>query len=187
MIARALTLTALLAAPAVAQDLQGNDTPGNWRVRHFETFGIWNSMCDEREENGDLVQRCYLRYVDVFSPQPNFAAQFLFVTAEDGAEAVDFGLEAGTFFAPNGFRIDMGGKTSWRTRRPGCLTGLSCTFKDAPAEALLAAMAAGGDMRFEFVDRHGAAQDLTWPLDGFDAALADFRTQSRARALLPAQ
>lgn len=178
--------TALLAAPAMAQDLQGNDTAGNWKVRHFETFGIWNSICDEREEHGSLVQRCYLRYVDVFSPAPNFAAQFLFVTPEGVGAQVEFGLEPGTLFSPNGFRIDQNGETTWRTRRPGCLTGLSCDFEGDRATDLLQAMAAGGDMRFVFIDRHGKAQDLSWPLKGFDAALADFYAQSKARDLMPA-
>lgn len=181
-----LFLTCLMASAAGAQDLQGNDTPGNWQVRHQQAFGIWNSMCDERVENGALRQRCYIRYVDVFSARPDFGAQFLFVTHEGDTAQVEFGLEPGTLFSPNGFRIDRGEGTAWRTRRPGCLTGLSCTFEAQEAETLLREMAAGGDMRFVFIDRHGKAQDLTWSLGGFDAALADFHTQLRARDLLPA-
>ena len=186
MFLRAFLLSLLAALPGFAQDLEGNDTPGNWRVRHSESFGIWNSMCDEREEDGALRQRCYIRYVDVFSPRPDFAAQFLFVVVEDGETSVDFGLEPGTLFSPNGFRIDKSGETAWRTRRPGCLTGLSCRFEGDAASDLLSAMTQGGDMRFVFIDRHGKAQDLTWPLAGFDAAMADFRSQSQTRKLLPA-
>lgn len=186
MLRHALLFVLLAALPGHAQDLQGNDTPGNWRVKHFEAFGIWNSMCDEREENGSLRQRCYIRYVDVFSPRPDFAAQFLFVVAEDGRESVEFGIEPGTVFSPNGFRIDATGAISWRTRRPGCLTGLSCRFRDDAAAELLEAMAGGGDMRFVFIDRHGTARDISWPLDGFRAALDDFRVRARERDLLPA-
>ncbi|WP_095588783.1 invasion associated locus B family protein [Actibacterium ureilyticum] len=186
MLRRAFIYLLLTALPVLAQDLEGNDTPGNWRVKHFQTFGIWNSMCDEREENGTLNQRCYIRYVDVFSPRPEFAAQFLFIVAEEGRENVEFGLEPGTLFSPNGFRIDTGDTVRWRTRRPGCLTGLSCTFRDDGAAELLGAMTEGDAMRFVFIDRHGNARDITWPLDGFADALADFRSQSRARALLPA-
>ena len=32
------------ASQALAQDADGNDTPGNWVVTHYEEFGIWKSM-----------------------------------------------------------------------------------------------------------------------------------------------
>lgn len=174
---------ALLTTPVLAQDLEGNDTPGNWVVTHFERFGIYLSSCDERTESDALVQRCYLRYVDVFSPHPKFGAQFFFVVNGDDGLDVDFGMEPGTLFGPNGFRIeDMGGDI-WKTRKLGCLSGLSCTFSGEDAEILLQAMQDGTAFRFTFRDRHGESQDLTWPLAGFADAMADFHTQSAARDL----
>lgn len=170
-----------LATSAGAQDLEGNDTAGNWVVTHFEQFGIYLSSCDEREENGALKQRCYIRYVDVFSPRPDFAAQFFFVVNGDEGLEVDFGMEAGTLFSLNGFRIeDMGGDI-WKTRRVGCLTGLSCTFEGEDADVLLQAMQDGTAFRFTFRDRHGNPRDLTWPLAGFSDAMADFAEQSKLR------
>lgn len=174
----------LFILPASAQDLQGNDTPGNWRVTHHDIFGIWNSMCDERKEQGELVQRCYLRRVYVFSPRPNFAAQFLFITPEAQGYKVEFGMEAGTLFHPNGFRIETKQGDIWRTRRPGCLTGLSCSFTGADAQVLIDSMQDGDAFRFTFRDRHGAARDLSWPLAGFGFAWDDFRNQSAARELI---
>ena len=183
MLKKLITALVAVSAPAFAQDLEGNDTASNWKVTHFERFGIFLSSCDERMEGDVLNQRCYVRYVDVFSPQPEFGAQFFFiVNGEDGPE-VDFGMEPGTLFGPNGFRIeDMGGDL-WRTRRPGCLTGLSCTFEGEDATALLQAMEDGDAFRFTFRDRHGNAQDLTWPLAGFSDAMADFAAQSELRGL----
>ena len=177
----------LPALPVLAQDLDGNDTAGNWRVTHHEIFGIWNSICDEREETGALRQRCYIRRAEVFSFRPNFAAQFVFVTPEPGGFKVEFGIEPGTFFNPSGFRIDKGEETIWRTRRPGCLTGLGCTFEDQCAQELLDAMLAGDAYRFVFRDRHGQSQDLTWPLGTFGTAWADFTAQSQQRNLLAGQ
>lgn len=171
----------LAASPALAQDLQGNDTAGNWRVTHHAIHDIWNVLCDEREEQGALVQRCYIRYVDVFSPRPKFGGMFLFVTPEP---KVDFGLEPGTLFLPGDFRIEDGGTVTWQTNRPGCLTGLSCTFEAEDAETLLQRMQGGGEMRFTFRDRHGQAQDLSWPLVGFPAALADYQAELGKRGLL---
>ncbi|WP_037310659.1 invasion associated locus B family protein [Ruegeria halocynthiae] len=176
----------LLLAPisAFAQDLQGNDTAGNWRVTHYEPFGVWNSICDEREENQTLRQRCYIRRAEVFSYRPKFGAQFIFITPEADGYQIEFGIEPGTLYWPSGFRIDDSDGVVWRTRSPGCLTGLSCTFQGRSAQDILDAMQKGDAYRFVFRDRHGQAQDLTWPLAGFDAAWNDFQKQARARDLL---
>lgn len=177
-------LSLLLASGAAAQDQDGNDTAGNWRVTHFEKFGIYLSSCDERMEGHTLKQRCYLRYVDIFSQKPKFAAQFMFVTnGADGPE-VEFGLEPGTFFGPNGFRVEGPDEILWRTRRVGCLTGVSCSFDGRNAQELLSAMQEdGATFRFTFRDTHGQSQDLSWPLDGFAAALDDLHQQSDLRGL----
>ncbi len=176
-------LSLLIAGSAAAQDVDGRDTPSNWKVTHFEKFGIYLSSCDERMEGETLKQRCYLRYVDVFSQKPKFAAQFMFVTNGTDGPEVDFGLEPGTLFNPNGFRVDGAKDTLWRTRRIGCLTGLSCTFTNTAASDLLEAMQTGDVFRFTFRDSHGQSQDLSWPLDGFNAAVQDFQTQSQLRGL----
>jgi len=177
-------LLAFLAPPAGAQDREGNDRPSNWAVTHFAKSGIWESMCDERPEDGIMHRRCYIRQVDVFSPRPKFAAQFMFITPEDDGLRVEFGMEPGTIFQPSGFRIEAGGNVSWSTRRIGCLTGLTCVFRGEEATDLVGTMVEGGDFLFGFVDRHGTRRDLVWPLEGFAEALADFRTQAAVRGLL---
>ncbi|MCE8510626.1 hypothetical protein KBY28_19405 [Ruegeria pomeroyi] len=181
-----LLLSALIALPALAQDMQGNDTAGNWRVTHHRLIGIWDSMCDERVEQGQLVQRCYLRHVDVFSPQPRFAAQYLFVTPEGTGFAVEIGIEPGTLFAPGGIRIERAGERLWHSNWPGCLAGLGCTFSEGSAEDLITAMRQGESFRFTFRDRHGKAQDRNWPLTQFEAAWQDFLSQSHQRGLIGA-
>lgn len=170
------------AGVTLAQDAQGNDRPSNWRVTHQQKHGIWSTICDEREADGALEKRCYIRHVEVFSPRPKFAAQFLFVTANRGGE-VEFGIEPGTFFRPGDFRLERDGQVAWSTARLGCMTGLACSFDGAHAQELLAEMQAGGGFVFAFRDRHGEGRMLNWPLDGFDAALTDFNRQSQARNL----
>lgn len=181
---RWLFVLSLLAPPLAAQDQSGNDRPSNWRVTHHVIHDIWNTICDERDENGTLTQRCYIRRVDVFSPQPNFAAQFFFLTqGTDNRSEIEFGLELGTLTAPGNFRIERDGTSVWHTNRVGCLTGVGCNFDGDAAETLLTEMRTGGDFRFTFRDRHGAAQDLTWALAGFEPAYADFRAQLAKRDL----
>ncbi len=174
----------LLATPLAAQDQDGNDRPSNWRVTHHAIHDIWNTICDERDERGTLAQRCYIRRVDVFSPQPKFAAQFFFLTqTEEDRPEIEFGMELGTLTAPDNFRIERNGATVWHTNRVGCLTGTGCTFDGAAAETLQTEMLSGGEFRFTFRDRHGASQDLTWPLKGFEPAYSDYRAQLNKRGL----
>ena len=173
----ALFLTAQIAA---AQDREGNDRPSDWVADHFTSFGGWDSVCDHRSTDGVKEQRCYLRYVDVFSPRPKFAAQFIFVTP--GPE-IQIGLERGTRFPKGGIRIEDMGGTLWRTDRILCRTGLSCTFDGEDASILLSAMADGTVFAFDFTDRHGTPQTLRWDLTVFADALADFRREAALRDL----
>ncbi|MFZ1727794.1 MAG: hypothetical protein WAU13_14185, partial [Albidovulum sp.] len=99
----------ILAQPALAQDAEGNNTPGDWRVTHTAHFGLWDSVCDERGPAEALQKRCYIRYVDVFSPRPDFAAHFAFVTPAPNGVAIEYGSEAGTRFVRGGLRIEKDG------------------------------------------------------------------------------
>ena len=176
----AALLSLILALPAAAQDRDGNDTPGEWVVDHHNAFGLWDSMCDYRITGAQREERCYLRYVDVFSPRPKFAAQFFFLTP---GPHIEFGLEPGTLFATEGFRITTDGQTSWNAPQAGCLVGLACLYQGPEAATLLAAMLQGDRFDFTFTDRHGTDQSIRWSLEPFPAAVQDFRAQSAARNL----
>lgn len=173
----------LVALPVTAQDRAGNDTPGDWVVTHQAHFGLWDSVCDERLEQGQTHRRCYIRYVDVFSPRPDFAAHFLFVTPDDTRVRIEYGSEPGTRFAPGGQWIERDGTRVWLADRLACLTGAACVYSGAVAEDLYAALKTGGQWRFLFSDRHGRLQDLTWDLAPFAAAAADFEAEAAARGL----
>lgn len=175
----ALLLSILLPLqPSAAQDRTGRDTPGEWIVDHHARFGQWDSMCDHRDGSETREERCYIRYVDVFSPRPAFAAQFVFVTP---GPRIEFGIEPGTLFRMDGFRIERGGEIAWSAPMHGCLGGMACIYEGKPAEWLLGQMTAGGVFIFQFTDRHGTPQTLTWDLGPFAAARADFEAQAAAR------
>ncbi|MCU9847731.1 hypothetical protein OEZ60_06895 [Defluviimonas sp. WL0024] len=180
--AAALVL-ALLAATAAAQDRAGRNTPGDWVVTHHRHFGLWDSVCDERQEGASMHRRCYIRYVEVFSHRPAFAAHFLFVTPEGADLRIEYGSEPGTRFAKDGHRIETGGATVWTATRAGCLAGGNCIFTGAEAAELYARLRAGGTWRFDFADRHGAFRQLAWDLAPFAAAAADFEAEAAARGL----
>lgn len=179
---RVFLLLACLLAPLAlfAQDRDGNDTAADWVVDHYKPFGLWDSACDHRMTDGVKEERCYLRYVEVFSPRPKFAAQFVFVTP--GPE-IEIGLERGTRFPKGGIRIEDMGGTLWQTNHILCRTGLSCNFDGDDAQIILNAMADGTVFAFDFTDRHGVPRELRWDLTAFSEAMADFTRESAARNL----
>lgn len=172
------------ASMGEAQDLDGRDTASNWRVTHYETFGIWNSICDEREEQERLKQRCYVRWVDVYAEQPDFGALFMFLTpstTQSPHHMLSFGPELGTVFLNNGFRVQDGETTLWSMTRWSCLYLARCDLEAEEARHALSAMLRGTDLVLEFYDPKGREFHLDWSLEGFPAAVADFETQWQLR------
>lgn len=170
-----------LASSTIAQDLQGRDTASNWRVKHHTTHGVWNSICDEREEYGALKQRCYIRWVDVYAERPKFGALFTFITPRDGAptgqHVVMFGPELGTVFLPNGFVVKRGDDVTWRMTGTKCLLLADCDLTEQQSKDALQAMLSGTEMEFSFVDKHLRRFDLIWSLDGFSDAFETYQKQ----------
>ena len=119
----------------------------------------------------------------MFSPRPDFAAHFLFITPADDGIEIDYGSERGTRFEAGGNRIEKNGVTVWSTDRRGCLTGGDCTFKGEESAALHTALRGGGLWLFNFTDRHGKAQSRNWDLTPFEAAARDWEAEAGARGL----
>lgn len=170
-----IMVLALLAGFASAQDRDGNDTPGEWQVTYQKPYGLWDVFCDARDDE----ERCYIRYVEVYAPRPDFGAMFVFVTPD----GIDFGMEAGTLFGETGPRIELDGAQVWAANGLGCRTGVSCNLTGNAATAFLDAARNGGTLRMTFTDRQGREQDLAWGLSRFADAFADWQNQSTARGL----
>ena len=175
-----LFLICIIPLAAWSQDRAGNDTPGEWVIDHHKAFGLWDSMCDHRTTDDLREERCYIRYVEVFSPRPQFGAQFFFLTQ---GPSVEFGMEAGTLFNEDGFRIMRDNSIAWAKPQAGCLVGLACLYEGQVANDLVHAMANGSVFAFNFIDRHGQPQALNWDLSQFAGALKDFNLQSAKRGL----
>ncbi len=170
-----------LGGAAVAQDLQGRDTAGNWRVTHHTSHGIWKSICDEREEHGALKQRCYIRWVDVYAGHPDFGALFTFITPRENAPAgqhdVMFGPELGTVFLPDGFVVKQDQEIIWHMSGVGCLLLADCELDASQSDEALQAMLNGSGLEFSFIDPHFRRFDLSWSLEGFSDAFETYQTQ----------
>lgn len=185
----ATSLAILLAAalPAGAQDRDGNDTAGDWRTDHFQSFGPWDSACDWRDTAGTRTRRCYVRYVDVISPAPAFAAVFAFLEPDPAGYRLSVGIEPGTTFRDDGFRIDWDGATRWSFAGDLCLKGGTCTWtgarSDPPFSALAAPATVDGSLVLVFSDRHGQSHTREWDLAPIRAALDDMDRQAAQRGL----
>ena len=176
-------VAALFATAGFAQDRDGNDTAGDWVNTHYATYGLWDLACDERAEGDGVEQRCYLRYVDVFSPNPNFGALFSFVNMTADGPTLDFGIERGTRFADDGFKITNDGQDVWVQDSILCLTLRQCFYDPDEAGEVLQVMQGGGEMHFAFSDRHGIDQDLSWDLSDFSRAMDDLKIEADKRAM----
>lgn len=172
-----------LSSATFAQDRAGRDTPSDWKVVHYVPFGLWDSVCDERAEDDEIRQRCYLRYVEVYSPRPNFLATFAFVYPEDGQSIVEFGFERRTRYDDRGFRV-MKDHEAVGTVDSECLRSSPCRLTGHNAQTLLEQFTAGDTLVQDFRDRNGKAWRLEWSLSRFGEALEDYHNASRQRGLL---
>ncbi len=183
-----LAVLVLSTSPAAfATDAEGNDTPGDWVVTHYKPFGLWDTICDEAIRKGKKVERCYIRYVDVFSPAPKFAAQFVFIEPEGQGYKVEFGIEPGTTFNGASLTVNDGEKVIWDYNPNECLERGECILTGQEADIFIQSMAGTSSdepmLVSDFNDRHGTDQVLEWGISKFAEALTDFQTESDKRGL----
>lgn len=184
-----LSVFFLSAVPmALATDAEGNDTPGDWVVTHYKPFGLWDTICDEAIRKGKTVERCYIRYVDVFSPAPKFAAQFVFIEPDGQGYKVEFGIEPGTTFNGASLTVVDGDNVTWDYDPNECLERGDCFLTGDDADRFIQSMAGTTSTEpmlvSDFNDRHGNDQILQWGISKFSQALTDFQFESEKRGLL---
>ncbi|MEM7438203.1 MAG: hypothetical protein AAF393_01295 [Pseudomonadota bacterium] len=177
----------LLALPAMAQDREGNNTPGEWRVDHFESFGLWDSACDWRDTDGVREERCYVRYVEVYSPRPQFGALFAFIVPDAAGYRLSLGVEDGTQFDEGGFRIEHGGAVVWTFSGDLCLFGGECVWtggRDAEVfQALVPQEGTKAALVLAFADSYDQRFELRWDLSQMGEAFEDMDREAEKRGL----
>ncbi len=175
-------LPLLLSVQIFAQE-ENTVADWSWQVDHFKSYGIWDSACDFREENGEELERCYITYADVFAPRPKFAAAFMFVTPIKGEGLqFEFRFERGTEFDPGGFAIARDDNVLWQFDPRRC-PSLKCVFAGREADDLAMAMSEPASLKFSITDRYGRFWQLDWDTTGFADALADMLDGAQARQL----
>ena len=171
-------LAAIAMICSLGATVRAQDTAGSWTPTFTSRHMGWDVTCDAKT-TGDLrEERCYIRYIDAYSPRPNFGVLFMFIEIEGGIPAVSLGREFETDLVATTLRVRPG----W-TRPEGLCTGGACTVTGDTAVALIDAMRSGGVLETGFVDATGADQLRQWASDGFDAAFTDLKREAAARGL----
>ncbi|MEM6382607.1 MAG: hypothetical protein AAF739_08040 [Pseudomonadota bacterium] len=154
------------------------DTAGSWAPTFTARHSGWDVTCDKRGEDASLEERCFMRYVDAYSPRPNFGVVFFFLQYQNGAPAISMGREFQTNLVASSLRVTPG----WE-RPPGVCAGGPCEIEGVDAETMVSALAEGGSLEIGFTDSQGTEQLRLWPSEGFAAALADITREADARGL----
>ncbi len=163
---------------------KAQESAADWRPTLNRMWGMWNVICDERGDAAASEQRCYLRYVDVFSPAPQFAAHFIEISYDHGVPRFEYGAEHGTRFDTDGWAIhDLKTGALWSPTLRTCLRGGPCVYEGDAAAPVIAALREGGQIEFRFTDRNGIRRDLAWSLDGVGEALDVLIAESAARGI----
>ncbi|MEM6711096.1 MAG: hypothetical protein AAF590_02315 [Pseudomonadota bacterium] len=164
--------------PVSAQEAREPDTAGAWSPTFTARHGLWDVTCDARGQGEAREERCYVRYIDVYSPRPNFGVVFLFLEIEGGAPKISLGREFETDLEATTLRVLPG----WERPEGVCLSG-PCEVLGPDALAMAEALAAGGMLEIGFTDMIDRNQLRQWPSDGFAQALEDVTREAVARGL----
>ncbi|WP_371228271.1 hypothetical protein [Roseovarius sp. 2305UL8-3] len=157
--------------------------PGRLSTYH-KVYGFWDVACDTAMDGTD--HRCYIQYVDVYRPRPDFAAAMVEVVMHEGVDGqadphIRFDVEPGFTFRDTSIAV-ITPSGPWPVDIAHC-AGSTCRISGDPARALLDSWAKGKVINLEIEEGRAQPAKLSWPLDDITTMLDDFATQRAARNL----
>lgn len=150
--------------------------------RIYDTF--WDVACDSAMDGTD--RGCYVQYVDVYRPRPDFAAamvELVYHPGEDGRPdpQLRFDIEPGLSFRQTTVAVNVvGGALPIDISQ---CAGNTCRIAGGAARAILAGWRAGASLEWQIDEGRGPPARLTWPLRHINAILDDLAAQRAARGL----
>ena len=145
---------------------------------------FWDVACDTAMDGSDRL--CYVQYVDVYRPRPEFAAAMVEVVVHEGADGqsdphVRFDIEPGL-----SFQNTMVGVKTEDAMIPidvsGCASN-TCRFSGDEGRAILANWRKGSAIELVIEEGRDTPAQLSWPLGNINEILDDFAAQRAERNL----
>lgn len=148
----------------------------------YDTF--WDVACDTAMDGSD--RGCYIQYVDVYRPRPEFAAAMVEVVVHAGDDGlpdphVRFDIEPGLSFRDTTVSVEIpGGVTALDVSH--CASN-TCRFSGADGRAILESWRDGTALILTIDEGRDGPTSRSWPLENMAMILNDFTAQRRARNL----
>lgn len=169
-----------------------------WSITRYKRYGNWESICETRTQKfgiqpvnlaGEAKERCFMRYIDVFSPtqapdsRDNAATIAAFVSSDEKGLRVEFGIDASKPIQKVGVHLSREGKSVWSVEDEDCLNRGVCTFTGPAAAALVRVFSdRTADtlvMHVAYSDSNGRSGTRNWPMMPFAQALQDYQHNIR--------
>ena len=158
--------------------------PGRKVDYHAIYDRLWDVACDTAVDGSDAG--CYVQYVDVYRPRPDFAAAMVEVVMHPGDGGrpdphIRFDIEPGLSFADARLWVEtpQGDVLASLAHCPGN----TCRFSGEVARTMLLDWRDGAALYLEIGEGRAAPARLRWPLGNMAAILDDFATQRAKRGL----
>ncbi len=168
---------------------QGQKLAGRHSEYHKVYDGWWDVACDTAMDGGD--RRCYVQFVDIYSPRPNFRAAMVEVVyrrSGDGAgePVITFDIEPDLSFTGAEIAIIRPDGSQHLLPIGACSgpdSGPKCPVSGDPAAGMLKQWRQGESLSLTIREKDGSKLERRWPLGKINAILDDFDAQRRARNL----
>lgn len=170
---RIIALFLFLTLPIYAED-----TAGSWAPTFTSKHEKWDVACDAQGSGTAREERCYIRYIDIYSPHPDFGVVFLFLEIKNNTPLISIGREFETDLIATDLRI----ASDWQRPKNLC-TGGPCEIIGQNAKMFIDALIKGGTLQINFIDQMNMEQNRSWESLGFAAAYNDLTREAAARGL----
>ncbi len=180
-----LSLAAVLGAGGVAWTMKEDRSLKGRKVDYHKIYDVfWDVACDTAMDGSDRL--CYVQYVDVYRPRPDFAAAMVEVVVHKGDDGqpdphVRFDIEPGLSFQNTKIAIETG-QGAMPIDVSQCKSN-TCRFSGDEGREILALWRQGSMLSMTIDEGREELSQLSWPMQNINTILDDFATQRVERGL----
>lgn len=178
-------LVLLVSAGAAYWWMREDHTLKGRLVDYHEIYDrFWDVACDTAMDGSDRM--CYVQYVDVYRPRPEFAAAMVEVVVHQGEDGqpdphIRYDIEPGLSFEETSVFVE--GPDGRVPIDVSACRSNTCRFSGQEGRDMLALWRSGTALHLEIEEGRGDPARLAWPLGRIDEILDDFAAQRASRGL----